>query len=254
MEILDMELTPKDEKALRESLENWKEQVYADLLEEVETVKEEKVEEVNEAMIEYKEKMKEEFADRMLDALDEMKEEIRAEVLTEMYDNNPELQVFERIKELVAPTLDEDYIENQYANEIATLKEELEKYKEEKKLEEGASKLAELIAPYSERVQNIFISLIKEGDADSVTEQFYDLLESVQGLDEDEDEEEEDDDEEDDEEPDEDEEDDDEDEEDEEDEDEEDFDPYIDEDETGADDEETPKKRTLAEEIKKLAK
>ena len=98
MGILDMDLSPEDEKILRESLDNWKEEVYAELLEEVEAVKQEKLDEINEAMEEYKETLKEEYADKMIEALNEMKEEIRAEVLSEMYDSNPELKILEQIK------------------------------------------------------------------------------------------------------------------------------------------------------------
>ena len=112
-------------------------------------------------------------------------------MLAETYENNPELQVLETIKELVAPTLDEDYLGNAYANELQTLREKIEELEEEKSLEEGAKKLAELISPYSERTQKILISLIKEGGPDEITEQFYNLIEN---LEEEEDEEDEDDD------------------------------------------------------------
>ena len=122
-------------------------------MEEVEQAKEGKIEELEEQNIEFREEMKEEFATKMLDALKEMKEEIRAEVLSEVYESNPELQILEKIKELVAPTLNEEFLGNVFADELQTLREKNEELESERTLDEGAKKLAELIAPYGEKTQ-----------------------------------------------------------------------------------------------------
>jgi len=174
---------------LRESLSNWKNEVTETLMAEVEEIKEQKLEELEEANVEYREKQKEEYASKMIAALKEMREELRAEVVTEMYDNNPELSILEQIKELVAPTLNEDFVGNIYAEEIQKLKEKIDTLEEAKSLDEGAKKLAELIAPYSEKTQNILLSLIKEGGPDEVTEQFYSLIENLEEAEDDDEEE-----------------------------------------------------------------
>jgi hypothetical protein len=189
--ILDRDLSDTEEATIREALENWREEVYNQLLEEVEQLKEAKLEELEEANIEFKERLKEEYAEKMLTALDELKEEIRAEVVSEVYESNPELQLLEKIKELVAPTLNEEYLGNIYAQELQTLREENEALRERQRLEEGAKTLADLIAPYSAKTQNIILSLIKEGGPEDVTEQFYNLIENLESIDEEEDEEDE---------------------------------------------------------------
>lgn len=190
--ILDTELSPEDENLLRESLITWKEGVYNDLLEEVEELKTQKIEELEEANREYQAELKKEYAEKMVTALDEMKTELRAEVLSEMVSSNPELQILEKVKELIAPTLNEEYYGNVFAEEIQSLREENLELKRKAELDEGASALAELIAPYSEKTQNIILAMIKEGNAEEVTEQFYDLIESFNSITEDEDGEEED--------------------------------------------------------------
>jgi len=265
-EILNMELSEEDEALLRESLSTWKEEVYATLMEEVDELKSQKIEELEEANREYQAEVKEEFAQKMVDALDEMRSEIRAEVLSEMIESNPELQILERIKEIVAPTLNEDYFGNIYAEEIQTLREENEALQEAMQLEEGAETLANLIAPYSEKTQNIILAMIKEGNSEEVTEQFYELIESLKEVEDDEDLDEDDEDDTvaddedaDDEDSDDDDEDDDEDDDDDDDEDvDEDFendDPYINEDETGEDDEIPVKKiNSILSEIAGLTK
>lgn len=255
-EILNMELSEDDENLLRESLVTWKEGVYADLLEKVEEVKSAKIEELEEANVQYQSELKESFAHKMVMALDEMRAELRAEVISEMVSSNPEIQILEKIKELIAPTLNEEYYGNVYAEELATLREENDSLKEDLALDEGAQTLAELIAPYSEKTQNIILALVKEGNAEEVTEQFYELIESLGAINEsdDLDEDEEDDEEE------EDEEEDDEDEDDDSDSDEDDMDEgsddesdsYIKEDVEGST--EKPKKNSLRDQIAGLAK
>ena len=183
--ILDRDLKPEEEQAIRESLESWKEEIYNQLQEEVEQQKEAKLEELEQANVEFKEQLKEEYAEKMLKALNEMKEELRAEVLAEVYENNPELQLLEKIKELIAPTINEEYLGNIYAQELSQLREENEALKEHQRLEEGAKTLAELISPYSVKTQKIILSLVKEGGPEEVTEQFYNLIENLESVDED---------------------------------------------------------------------
>lgn len=178
--ILEMDLTPEGEQLLRETLESWKEEVYANLLEEVEVLKEQKIEELEEANIQYREELKAEFSDKLVKALKEMREEVKAEAVADVLASNPELQVFESIKELIAPTLNEDFVGNVYAEEIQALREENMEIKREMEIEEGARTLADLIAPYSEQTQNILLAVIKEGGPEEVTEQFYELIESME--------------------------------------------------------------------------
>lgn len=263
--ILEMDLSPEDEKFLRESLTAWKEEITANLMEEVEELKEQKLQELEEVNVEYREKIKEEFASKMIDALKEMREDIRAEVVVEMYDENPELAILEQVKELIAPTLNEEYMGNVYTEEIQTLNERIAELEKDKNLDDGAKKLAELISPYSEKTQNILISLIKEGGPDEVTEQFYNLIENLEEAEDDEDEEDDDDeveaeDDDDEEDEDEDEEDDDDEAEDDEDDEEEsteeddELETYINEDEEGDEKKETVKRSKLIEDIVKNSK
>ena len=179
-EILNMELSEDDANLLRESLVAWKEEVYANLLEEVAELKTKKIEELEEANRQYQSELKEEYSNKMIEALSEMKEDLRSDVLAETVASNPELQVLEKIKELVAPTLSEDYLGNVYVEQIQNLREENEALIREIELEEGAETLAELISPYSSKTQNILLSLIREGNAEEVTEQFYELIESLE--------------------------------------------------------------------------
>jgi hypothetical protein len=185
--ILEMDLSPEDGKLLKEALESWKEEVYASLLEKVEEAKERKLEELEEASIEYKENLKKEYSDKMLKSLKEMEKDIRAKVVAEVVAENPEVQILEQIKELIAPTLNEDYAKNVYTEEIQTLREMNEALEERMELEEGARKLAELVSPYTRKTQNLIISLVNEGGPDEVSEQFYSIIESLSMNEEDED-------------------------------------------------------------------
>ena len=185
--ILEMDLSPEDGKLLKEALESWKEEVYASLLEKVEEAKERKLEELEEASIEYKENLKKEYSDKMLKTLKEMEKDIRAKVVAEVVADNPEVQVLEQIKELIAPTLNEDYAKNVYTEEIQTLRENIEVLENRMEIEEGARRLAELVSPYSKKTQNLIISLVNEGGPDKVSEQFYSIIESLSMNEEDED-------------------------------------------------------------------
>ena len=191
-DVLERELNESEELALRETLETWKGEIYENMLEQVEVTKQEKIEELEESFLEFKEELKESYAEKMISALNEMREDIKAEVVSEMIQSNPELQVFESIKELIAPVLSEEYAGNLYSEQILNLKEENADLKKEIEIEEGAKTLAELISTHSTQNQKILISLISEGNSEEVTEQYFDLLESLNILEkEDEDEEEE---------------------------------------------------------------
>src|SRR6478609_287338 len=170
--MLEMDLTPEDEKLLRESLEDWKESVYSNLLEEVEQLKEKTIQELEEANKEY--------TGKMVKALNEMREDIRSEVFAEMVTSNPELQVLEKIKALVAPTLNEEFSGNVYSEQITNLVEENAALKREMELNEGARTLAGLIKDYDRKTQKLILSVIKEGNAEEITEQFYQIAESLE--------------------------------------------------------------------------
>lgn len=185
--ILEMDLNEDQERALRETLESFKEEVYSNLLEEVEQLKQEKIIELEEANEEWRTGVRKENTERMLDALSEMRTELKAEVTAELLESNPELNVLENIKELIAPVLDESFAKNTYAQELVTLRKKVEDMEEERRLEEGARTLADLIRHYSKKTQNILISVINEGGPEEVTEQFYKILESIDELDEGED-------------------------------------------------------------------
>jgi hypothetical protein len=178
--MLEMDLSPEDEKLLRESLESWKESVYSNLLEEVEVLKEKTIQELEEANQEYLSEIKKEYTAKMVKALNEMREDIRSEVFTEMVTSNPELQILEKIKSLVAPTLNEEFNGNVYSEQINNLVEENEALKREMELNEGARTLAGLIKDFDRKTQKLILSVIKEGNADEITEQFYQIAESLE--------------------------------------------------------------------------
>jgi hypothetical protein len=180
--ILDKDLTLEEEQLLRKSLEAWKEETYASLMEEVSTAKESKIEELEEANIAYREELKEEYANKLITALHEMRDELKSEVLAEMVEGNPEIQVLEKVKELIAPLVSEEYYENTYAQTIVSLQKQIEELEEDRNLEEGAKTLANLIAPYSDKTQNLILALIKEGGPEEVTEQFYTIIENLESV------------------------------------------------------------------------
>lgn len=179
LNILEKDLTPEEEKVLRESLDSWREEVTASLMEQVEADKEKKLAELEEANIAYREQLKEEFSDKLIKALNEMREEITSEVTAEIINSNPELQILEKIKELVAPTLNEEYVEKTYAEELLTLRNKVKELESEKILDEGARTLAELISDYPESKQNLFIHLVSPGSPEEVTESFYNIAASL---------------------------------------------------------------------------
>lgn len=224
LSLLNEELDDASAKYITESIQNWKESVMAQLQEEVERAKADKLEELEEANLRYREELAEEYSDKFTTALAELKESVKADATASVLKNNPELKILEQIKDLVAPLLNEDFRENTYSDTIARLAEENEALKRNQEILEGAQTLTELLSGYSEKTQKLVLSLIKEGNSEEVTEQFYNIMESLQEVfGEEEDDEEETDDKKKDEDEDEDEEDDDNDEDDEDDEEDEDL-------------------------------
>lgn len=182
LNLLDEELDAESQKYIQESLDNWKESVVNNLIQEMEEVKQAKIEELEEQNLAYRAELKEEFTEKMLANLEELKESIRAEVTAEVIRNNPELKILEQVKELVAPLLGEEYRNSTYEDAIFKLSQENEQLKREQEINEGAKTLANLLAPYSENVQKIVVSLIKEGSPEEVTEQFLNIYDSLSNI------------------------------------------------------------------------
>lgn len=182
LNLLDQELDEESQKYIQETLSSWKESVTNQLIEQMEKEKQAKIEELEEENLAYREALKEEFTEKMLDGLNELKESIRAEVTAEVIKNNPELKIFEQVKEIVAPLVTEGYRDNAYADTIERLSEENEKLKREAELNEGAKVLADLLEGYSEKTQKLVLSLIKEGSPEEVSEQFYNIVETLSEI------------------------------------------------------------------------
>ena len=182
LSLLNEELDEESANYITEAIQSWKEEVMAQLQEEVERAKADKLEELEELNLRYREELKEEYSDKLTTALAELKESVKADATANVLKNNPELKILESIKELVAPLLNEDFRENTYSDTIAQLAEENEALRREQEITEGAQTLAELLAPYSDRTQKLVLSLIKEGSPEEVTEQFYTIMESLQDV------------------------------------------------------------------------
>lgn len=182
LSLLNEELDEESAAYITESIQNWKESVMAQLQEEVERAKADKLEELEEANLRYREELKEEYSDKLTTALAELKESVKADATASVLKNNPELKILESIKELVAPLLSEEYRDNTYSNTIAQLAEENAALRREQEIMEGAQTLAELLAPYGEKFQKLALSMIKEGSPEEVTEQFYVVMEQLQDV------------------------------------------------------------------------
>lgn len=182
LDLLNKELDEESRKYIQDTLNEWKETVTNQLVEQMEKEKQAKLEQLDEENAAYREQLKEEFTDKMLDGLNELKESIRAEVTAEVIKNNPELKILEQVKEVIAPLVSEGYRDNAYEDTITKLSEENERLRREQELQEGARTLATLLAPYSDKTQRLVTSLIKEGSPDEVTEQFYNIIDSLSNL------------------------------------------------------------------------
>ena len=182
LNLLDKQLDEASQKYIQDYLTSWKESVTNQLVEQMEKEKQAKIEELEEENAAYREELKEEFTEKMLDGLEELKESIRAEVTAEVIKNNPELKILEQVKEVIAPLISENYRDNAYEDTITKLSEENEFLRREQELQEGAKTLATLLAPYSAKTQKLVTSLIREGSAEEITEQFYNIIDSLTGL------------------------------------------------------------------------
>ena len=182
LSILNEDLDDESAKFIKEAIDSWKEGVMEQLNEEVERAKEAKLEELERENLAYREELKAEYSDKLTNALYEAEDSIRADVTANVLKENPELKILESIKELVAPLLNEEYRNDAYSNTIAQLAEENESLRREQEILEGAQTLASLIAPYSKKTQKLVLSLIKEGSPEEVTEQFYELMESLEDV------------------------------------------------------------------------
>ena len=193
--MLDNSLDEASQKYIQEALENWKESVSNQLIEQMEEVKAAKIEELEEENQKYREQLREEYADKMMAGLSDLKEKMKAEITAKVVKDNPELKILEQIKEAVAPLLNEEYRDVTYSNSLAALSEEVEELRREKALAEGKETLTDLLAPYSDKTKRMVSALIKEGTSDEVTENFYNLVENLPDLFEEENKDEDDDDE-----------------------------------------------------------
>jgi hypothetical protein len=180
--LLDNSLDEASQKYIQEALENWKESVTNQLVEQMEEVKAAKIEELEEENQKYREQLREEYADKMMAGLSDLEGKMKAEVTAKVVKDNPELKILEQIKEIVAPLLNEDYRESTYSDTLAALSEEVESLKREKAISEGKETLNDLLAPYSDRTKRMVSALIKEGTSDEVTENFYNLVENLPEL------------------------------------------------------------------------
>ena len=174
--LLDNSLDEASQKYIQEALENWKESVSNQLIEQMEEVKAAKIEELEEENQKYREQLREEYADKMMAGLSDLKEKMKAEITAKVVKDNPELKILEQIKEAVAPLLNEEYRDVTYSNSLAALSEEVEELRREKALAEGKETLTDLLAPYSDKTKRMVSALIKEGTSDEVTENFYNSL------------------------------------------------------------------------------
>ena len=160
--LLDNSLDEASQKYIQEALENWKESVTNQLVEQMEEVKAAKIEELEEENQKYREQLREEYADKMMAGLSDLEGKMKAEVTAKVVKDNPELKILEQIKEIVAPLLNEDYRESTYSDTLAALSEEVETLKREKAISEGKETLREHIAPYTQRNKRMVGELVEE--------------------------------------------------------------------------------------------
>jgi vacuolar-type H+-ATPase subunit B/Vma2 len=178
MKFLDIELTPEDQKELSQILKEWKDAELKKMTESLELLKQEEVKKIEESLVEYKEELEETYIDQVNTIIESLKPQIKKQVLTEMTDNNPNVIIMEKIKELVYPLLNESG--KAYTNEISLLKKELEDVKKQNELKEGAEKKAQLLANYSPKTKILLDKMIGEGSKMQITEKFYEIIEAFQ--------------------------------------------------------------------------
>lgn len=196
-DILDIELSEEDASKLAEEIQAWKEEFSAKLEEEAEERIQAKIDELEEQNNAWREEVAEAYSEKFLAALDEMREDVRAEVLAESVETDPTHKVMEEVMRLVAPLMNEEYVENTYMGEIKRLADKVAEYEKKEALDEGAATLEELIEGYDDAFKPALRAIIGEGTAEEVTARFEAIVESLNEEKDDEDDDDEDDDDED---------------------------------------------------------
>ena len=198
-DILDRELSEEEASKLAEEIQAWKEEFSAKLEEEAEERIQAKIDELEEQNNAWREEVAEAYSEKFLAALDEMREDVRAEVLAESVETDPTHKVMEEVMRLVAPLMNEEYVENTYMGEIKRLADKVAEYERKEALDEGAATLEELIEGYDDAFKPALRAIIGEGTAEEVTARFEAIVESLneadKSKDDDEDDEDDDDDE-----------------------------------------------------------
>ena len=195
-DILDIELSEEDASKLAEEIQAWKEEFSAKLEEEAEERIQAKIDELEEQNNAWREEVAEAYSEKFLAALDEMREDVRAEVLAESVETDPTHKVMEEVMRLVAPLMNEEYVENTYMGEIKRLADKVAEYEKKEALDEGAATLEELIEGYDDAFKPALRAIIGEGTAEEVTARFEAIVESLnEGKDDEDDDDEDDDDE-----------------------------------------------------------
>lgn len=199
-DILDIELSEEDASKLAEEIQSWKEEFSAKLEAEAEERIQAKIDELEEQNNAWREEVAEAYSEKFLAALDEMREDVRAEVLAESVETDPTHKVMEEVMRLVAPLMNEEYVENTYMGEIKRLADKVAEYEKKEALAEGAATLEELIEGYDDAFKPALRAIIGEGTAEEVTSRFESIVESLSESKKDDDDDEDDEDEEEDEE------------------------------------------------------
>lgn len=195
-DILDIELSEEEASKLAEEIQAWKEDFSAKLEEEAEERIQAKLDELEEQNNAWREEVAEAYSEKFLAALDEMREDVRAEVLAESVETDPTHKVMEEVLRLVAPLMNEEYVENTYMGEIKRLADKVAEYERKEALDEGAATLEELIEGYDDAFKPALRAIIGEGTAEEVTARFEAIVESLnEAKDDDDDDDDEDDDE-----------------------------------------------------------
>ena len=182
-DILDIELSEEEASKLAEEIQAWKEDFSAKLEEEAEERIQAKLDELEEQNNAWREEIAEAYSEKFLAALDEMREDVRAEVLAESVETDPTHKVMEEVLRLVAPLMNEEYVENTYMGEIKRLADKVAEYERKEALDEGAATLEELIEGYDDAFKPALRAIIGEGTAEEVTARFEAIVESLNEAD-----------------------------------------------------------------------
>lgn len=180
MNFLDMELSEEDSKSLSKILTEWKENELVKMKQSLTEAKEAELQDIEEALISYKSELENEYSDKLNAIVEGIKPQIKKQILTEMTDNNPDVMVLGKIKELVYPLINESG--KVYTDEIATLRKELNDIKSKNALEEGEKKKEKLLEDYSGKTKALLSKLIGEGTAIEITEKYYEVVESFNEI------------------------------------------------------------------------